>query len=291
MREQGGFALGNVGRPGRALVVTLAALAVSGLVGGILVNWGPAGAGVVLFRWLAFDPQAPDTVWPVWPVWGAWRVWTLFTSGLLTSPSSYSHVLWSMVALYFFVPDLERRWGPWGVTRFLLAAVALGNLAALVAAHVPPLSMLAPARTFGPAAACTACVTTWTRQHRDAEIRLFFVLPVSGRILFWITLGFALLAVVFVEATPEGPLAPLSGVGAALLFGRSPGPLRAAWLRLRLAWLRRRGGDITVESILRGDRPRSTKRSGEPRPLRIVYGGLEEDLKKRKPPKDKRFMN
>jgi hypothetical protein len=34
----------------------------------------------------------------------------------------------------------------------------------------------------------------------------------------------------------------------------------------------------------------SMKKRGGP-PLRVVVGGLDEDLEKRKPPKDKRYLN
>ena len=56
---------------------------------------------------------------------------------------------------------------------------------------------------------------------------------------------------------------------------------------------RRKGSAVSVESILdprEATRPRAAKRKGGP-PLRVVPGGLEDDLKNRKPPKDKRFLN
>jgi hypothetical protein len=60
--------------------------------------------------------------------------------------------------------------------------------------------------------------------------------------------------------------------------------------------MRRRGGGggITVEQLLSDDPPRprpSVRRSGKAPPLRVVPGGLEDDLKNRKPPKDKRYLN
>ena len=121
-----------------------------------------------------------------------------------------------------------------------------------------------------------------------------FFLPMSGRTLYWLTIALAFLSLIFLQGTAEGALAPLGGILTGVLLAGSPSPVRALWLRIRLGSLRRRGGGITVEQLL-GDepraRPRPSKRSGKAPPLRIVQGGLEDDLKNRKPPKDKRYLN
>jgi hypothetical protein len=77
------------------------------------------------------------------------------------------------------------------------------------------------------------------------------------------------------------------------MYGGTPSPMRSVWLRVKLALLRRKGHTLTVESITGGgERPRAPKRSSKSGPpLRIVQGGLDEDLKNRKPPKDKRYLN
>ncbi len=74
-----------------------------------------------------------------------------------------------------------------------------------------------------------------------------------------------------------------------LLFAGSPSLARAAWLRLKLAVLRRRAASLSVEDVLEA-KPKRRPRPGAP-PLRVVSGGLEEVLKKRTPPKDKRYLN
>ena len=62
-----------------------------------------------------------------------------------------------------------------------------------------------------------------------------------------------------------------------------------AWLRLKLAVLRRRAASLSVDDVLEAT-PKRRQRAGAP-PLRVVSGGLEEVLKKRSPPKDKRYLN
>jgi len=285
MREPGEIAAA-LPRPGRTLKTVLALIAAFALAGAVVVNWAPGGPkGVELFRWLAFAPHDFLT-----------RPWTIVTSGLLTSPEGISHALWSLVGLYFLAPDLEKRWGGARMLRFFVYSVVFGNLAVLAASFVPSQHpIFHPPLCVGPMAAITAIVIAWARDNAHRQIRFFFFLPMSGKTLFWITIALAVLALVFMQGTPEGAVAPLGGVFAGLLFGGSPSPARATWLRFKLALLRRRGPSTSVEDILEGrpSRPRPSSKRGSKAgpPLRVVPGGLEDELKNRKPPKDKRYLN
>src|SRR5262249_39797587 len=144
---------------------------------------------------------------------------------------------------------------------------------------------------FGANAAITATAIAWSKAHAQSQVRLFFFLPVSGRALFWFTIGFCVLGLVYAGTFTEGPAAPFGGLVTGLLLGGSPSPLRTPYLKARLAF-GRRGSPAAAPS--RDTTPNPTteprrKRGGPP--LRVVYGGLEDELKKRKPPKDKRYLN
>lgn len=272
-------------KPGRALKAVLAVIGASALAGAIVVNWAPGPpVGQHLFEWLAFEPDKVLT-----------RPWTLLTSGVLTNPIGIMHALWSLLGLYFLTTDLEDRWGAPRLLRFLAASVIVGNLTVLAAWSLPLSTRLFhPAICFGPIAAITATAIAWSKENRDRKFLLFFVLPLSGRTLFWLTLGISVLSLVFQQGTYEGAVAPLGGVFAGMLFGGNPSPVRSVWLRLKLALLRRKaGGGLTVESITGGKPSHAArpKRSSKGPPLRVVYGGLEDELKNRKPPKDKRYLN
>jgi membrane associated rhomboid family serine protease len=290
MREPGEIAAA-LPRPGPTLKVVLGLIAAFAVIGAVVVHWIPGGpAGAELYSWLAFQPTEllKGGSFP--------RFWTLVTSGLLTHPEGISHVLWSLLGLYFLAPDLEKRWGGARLIRFLLVSVLIGNLTVLAGTFLPiGKGVLHPPLVVGPWAAITAIIVAWSKEHAQRQIRFMFVLPMTGRTLFWITVGFALLSIVFLQGTPEGALAPFGGVLSGLAFSGSPSPVRALWLRLRLRSLRRRGG-VTVEDLLDDGAPRprtSSKRTagGKVPALRILQGGLEEDLKNRKPPKDKRYLN
>ena len=279
MREPGEIAAA-LPRPGRALKAVLALIAIFAVVGAILSVWVPGGSKVL--AWLVFVPSDALA-----------RPWTFVTSGLLTG--GLSHALYSLIGLYFLTPDLEKRWGGGRLVRFLVLSVVFGNLAVLGASHIRlPQEIFHPDSTYGPLVMVTATAIAWSKENAHRQIRFMFFIPMSGRTLFWLTIGIALMTILFAASAPEGVFGPLGGCVAGMLFGGTPSPARSAWLRLKLAFLRRGGGgNVSVESILDDppSRPRPTaKRKGGP-PLRVVPGGLEDELKNRKPPKDKRYLN
>jgi len=287
MREPGEVVAAAFPRPGRTLRAVLIAVGVFAIVGAIVWNWLPGPPmGAEIFGWVAFEPHA----FLAQP----WKVWTLLTSGVLTSPDSFSHALWSLVGLYFLTTDLEKKWGGARLLRFLAFSIVIGNLFVLGVDQLPlKQPFFHPGITLGPMAAIIATSIAWSKENATRQIRLFFFLPVSGKTLFWVTIGGVVLAFLFMQGVPEGAAALVGGLGAGLLFGGTPSPARSTWLRIKLALLRRKGHTLTVESIVGGsDRPRAPKRSskGGGPPLRIVQGGLDDD-DKRKPPKDKRYLN
>lgn len=267
-------------KPGRALGAMLATLAGLGVVTAFLATWVPGG--VEVFRALACD------LGRAWP-----QVWRLLSSGLLTSPAHWQHLVFSLLGLYFLGASLEQRWGGWRLVRFVALAIVFGNLLTAAVDAIAPESARQRFHqgdvVFGPAAALAAIGIAWSREFADQRVMLFFFVPVRGRWLFWATIVFCVLDLIFLEAPPEGRIAPFGGVVAGLLLGGSPSLARQAWLHLRLAMLRRRAGHMRVEDVLSA-RTTARRRASGP-PLRVLSGGLEDALKKHEPPKDKRQLN
>jgi membrane associated rhomboid family serine protease len=265
-------------KPGRALWTVLIAMGVLGIFSAFLATWVPGGEAI--FTTLALRRTVAFT-----------QPWRLLTSGLLTSPNQWSHLFFSLIGLYFLGAPLERRWGASRFVRFLAIAVLFGNLATLAVDALPVLgqSRFHPDLVFGPAAAIAAVAVGWALEYPESNVNLFFFVPVRGKVLLWITLGFCVLDLVYPAGLQEGVVAPFGGVLAGLLFGGTPSRARGAWLRIRLTLLRRRSVGLSSEDLLAPRTPRKP-RSGAP-PLRVVPGGLDEVLKKRTPPKDKRYLN
>ena len=294
MREPADVMTGAFPRPGRALKAVLVLVGAFAIIGAIVFNWAPGPPrGVELLHWVDFSPETILA--------RPWMAWTLVTSGVLTDPTHFGHALFSLVGLYFLSTDLEKKWGGAGLIRFFVLSVVIGNL--LVLAVDRALPMLAqgffhPGHAMGPTAAITATAIAWAKENADRQFRFMFVLPMKGKTLYWITIGFAVLSLIFMQAGPEGGAAPFGGILAGWLFGGTPSPARAFWLKIKLALLRRNGTKLTVESMMADpDAPRSSARGSVRRPakggpaLRIVQGGADEDDENRKPPKDKRYLN
>jgi len=263
-------------KPGRALMSVLIGLAVFGIAETLLFNWTPAGRALILT--LAYTTDGI----------GHWQLWRLFTAGLLVSPEQPSHLIYTLIGLYFLGPDLEKRWGAGRFLRFLATSIILGYLLSFLfdLAAGPHAGSFNPGVRFGSMAAVTAITVAWSRAHAGGQV-LLFLFPVSGRVLFWIAIAMCFVGLIWPGAYPEGAVAPFGGVVAGLLLGGTPSVMRELYLRARLGVLRRQSTQMGRSPGVRaGKRPRA----GGP-PLRVVPGGIEDELRKRQPPKDKRYLN
>jgi membrane associated rhomboid family serine protease len=271
--------MGGLPRPGPGVKIALIALATVALASAILGHWVPGETGPYLLSLLPMTPRAL----------ASGQVWRLATSGFLTL--DLSHLFFSALGLYFLSTDLEKAMGKWRYLRFLLISVIVGNLLAAAVDALPiDVAIFHPSHMFGPGAAIAATAIAWSKANERAQVRLFFILPVSGKQLYYATIGLCLLSVVFFQSVPEGVMAPFGGILTGILFAGQPSKARSAYLRVKLFFLRRQKGHVSARSIIDGDAPGPSrpKRKGGPE-LRVVLGGLEDKLKD--PPKDKRYLN
>ncbi len=205
------------------------------------------------------------------------EVWRLLTAPLLhlvSGPGAVSHILTTLLLLYFFGMTLQRDLGE---RRFLwvLGASALGGELLQVGAMWALPEALARGLSqpvlLGGHAAALACVVAWGATHRNATVYLFFALPVRGATVVLATVVFALLNLVAAGGSPEGMLAPFGGMLVGyLLGGGTPSPLRKAFLRWKL---RRLSSGPGAAKGARGG-------------LRVVPGGREGEAKR-----DGRWLN
>ncbi len=270
--------MGGLPRPGPGVKLVLVLLAAVALASAILTHWVPGDTGLWLVSLLPMSP--PDL--------RSLQLWRLATSGLYTK--DLGHLFFSALGIYFLSTDLEKTMGKWRYLRFLLIAVVLGNLLAVAVDALPiDVAIFHPSHMFGPGAAIAATAIAWSKANERAQVRLMFILPVTGKQLYYATIGLCLLSVVFFTSVPEGVVAPFGGILTGILFSGQPSKARSAYLRVKLFFIRRQKGHVSARSLLDDPPPSRPKRKGGPE-LRVVLGGFEDNLKD-PPPKDKRYLN
>ncbi len=233
----------------------------------IAVNWG--GASLRLFELFCGNTDAILEG----------QVWRLLTAAFMHEPSgSVGHILWAMVGFFFLTPSLEQRFGSARLIRFLLGSAVLAYSFQFVCLLILPASTgarLVPNEYwFGAFPVVEAVAVAWALNFRDQEIRLFFVLPASSKMLIWLVVGISVLRVIALSQTPEGLLSPFGGMLAGwLLGGGTPSPIRRAYLNWKLSRLEQETAQARVS---RSERVQKTN-------LRVVPGGKSE---KPRNPKD-----
>ncbi len=198
----------------------------------LLIQWVHSGAVAIVFEHLVLHPAWGDLR-------AVWRgeVWQLYTYGWLHSLTSPLHVLFNLLVLWFFGPVLERQWGgrPFFVfySLCLVGAALFTALAALVAPG------LFGAPVLGASGAILGLVAAYALTWPHRTIYLWFVLPLRGIHLLWLTIG---LDTLFFLTNPQGFAfaTHLGGIAtAALIVTGMWRPRR--WNRAWRRW-RRRGG-------------------------------------------------
>jgi membrane associated rhomboid family serine protease len=217
-------------RPGPALRGVLIALGAVWLAFALGINW--AGAPESLFYALAGSTERILSG----------EIWRLFTAPFLHIPSgSISHILMTLLGLYFLAPSLESRWGPGRFLRFLaLSAIFAYGFQMLLELALPASlgGRLVPTYWFGAEPVVSAVSVAWALSFRGRSVNLMFVLPVTSRGLIIFVLAVNVMYLIAGAGGPDGLLAPFGGMLAGWLFGgSSPSPLRRLWLRLKLAQL------------------------------------------------------
>ena len=216
-------------RPGRALRGVLIGLLAIWVVFAVGLNWGGASPAI-------FEAFCGDTSRIL-----QGEIWRLFTAALLHAPNTVSHVLFTLLGLYFLSPSLEREWGPKRFLKFLGGSAVFAYGLQMVVELLLPASVsgkLVPPLWFGAGAVVSAVSIAWALTFRGRTINLMFVIPVTSRGLIIFVVAVNVMYLMAMEKGPAGNIAPFGGMLAGWLFGSgSPSPIRRAWLKLRLARL------------------------------------------------------
>jgi membrane associated rhomboid family serine protease len=246
----------GISKPGRAVTGLMIAVGAIWLAFALAVNW--AGASEDVF--LLFCGNTSRILHG--------EVWRLFTAPWLHIPSgSIGHILWAVLGLLFFAPQLEQRWGGARFIRFFVLSSLIAYGFQLVCDLILPQSIahkLIPEYWFGSVPALEAVAIAWALSYRGQTVRLWFLIPVTSTGLVIFIAAISVLRIIAGESSPEGLLSPIGGMLAGwLIGGGTPSPLRRAYLKLRLAQLDREAA--------RGARTRAARRAAAP--FRVLEGG------------------
>jgi membrane associated rhomboid family serine protease len=271
----------GLSRPGKASVGVMVAIGCIWVVFAVASNW--AGAGSILDPFVGVSERVLHG-----------ELWRLFTAPLIHGPNDPWHFITTLLGLYFLGAPLEERWGARRMLTFLFGSAAFafsfqvvlgalvqamfhdGSSGTLMVERAEGVQRLYQPVFYGGLGMIEAVTVAWALAHRNATVRLFFVVPVTGTMLLAFVFGLSALYVLALRAPPEGPLTPFGGMLAGYLFGDFS-PLRRFYLRLRFKQLQSQSA--ALRSI-----PTSRGRSGGA-PFRVIQGGQKE------PPKDKRYLN
>ena len=159
------------GRVPAAVGGLIVAIVAASLLGALFPELGAAGA------------LRPDEVWrgQVWRL----GTWLLFEE---RSPVAPMNLLFGALTLFWFGRDLCHAWGS---RRFLITffGVAAGAAALTCALARFVLPGLMGGIWSGPWAAITTLLVAWSMLFPERQMMFNLVLPVTGRTLFWLTIG------------------------------------------------------------------------------------------------------
>jgi len=114
-----------------------------------------------------------------------WAIWQLGTYMFLHDPHGLTHILFNMLTLYWFGPDLERTWG---LQRFLkyymVCGIGAGICVFLVACISGGDAMFT--RTLGASGAILGVILAYGLLFPDRVILFFFVIPMKVRHFVWL---------------------------------------------------------------------------------------------------------
>jgi membrane associated rhomboid family serine protease len=111
------------------------------------------------------------------------QVWRLLTYAFLHDPLGWAHIVFNMLFLWFFGPDLEELYGRWEFLAYYLVAAFLGGLVFLATGAIESAREFGafnafPYQCLGASGAVTAVLVLCAIHYPRKTILLFFILPV-----------------------------------------------------------------------------------------------------------------
>jgi membrane associated rhomboid family serine protease len=185
----------------------------------------------------------------------AGEIWRLVTWAPLEFRGALGLLL-GCLTLYFFTPDLIRRWGTrWFFLRFFGCATLVAVITCLIGRFV--WSDVAAIPHGGVWPMNEALIITWAALFRDRQILLMMAIPMGGRNLIYVTIA---MTIIIAALYGFALFVPHFVAEAIALAYMDVIPVRRSVARARLAWFQRSYKKRTEKftRIDRDDPPRWT---------------------------------
>jgi len=156
------------------------------------------------------------------------RVWQLATYLFLHSPTSITHILFNMLAVWMFGVDLERRWGARGfLTYYFVTGVGAGVCTVLVTC-LPFAGAQASyhAVTIGASGAVYGLLLAWALLFPGRQVLFMLLFPLPARVYAILMGALALFAALAATDNGVANVAHLSGLLIGWLYLKGPRDLR-----------------------------------------------------------------
>ncbi|MDR2728982.1 MAG: rhomboid family intramembrane serine protease [Chitinispirillales bacterium] len=170
--------------------------------------------GLITANVIIFIFQLLPRIGPAITAWGALspietflhlQVWRLFTYMFLHSTQSFFHILFNMLALWWFGAELEEMWGRRKFLIFYFVCGVGAGLFSLLNLIINPYVLV-----IGASGAVLGVLTAYAHYFPNREVLLFFILPVRVRTL---VIGYAVLSVFMVSFQAGGTISHLTHLG------------------------------------------------------------------------------
>jgi membrane associated rhomboid family serine protease len=191
---------------------------------------------VLLESWMGLPITALVALWaPMGPAGetGMFHFWQPVSSLLFNGSPLSAALDWLM--LYFFLPPTLDFLGRRGTAKLLASTWVLGILVGFALAWGG--IVLGAGPCIGVSSLVTVMIVVFGMARPNAQILVFFVLPLRGMVLVWLEL--ALLVLLFLYARSLESAVALATCLAAIAWMWSNGSVRTLLLKLRLRWLQR----------------------------------------------------
>jgi membrane associated rhomboid family serine protease len=192
-----------------------------------------------------------------------WRLqlWRLLTWTFVeTSPWGLG---FACLALYWFGPALAQRWGSPRLLMVVAATMLLAGIGTCLIALTDPEVM--GAIYLGTWTMTTALVVSWGLTYPDNVVRIYFVLPVRGFWMAWLTVA---ITVVIAAYTGWAHLLPEMIAEGAVLAWFYRAPLRRRWAKASTSRADQRRASERARQVRKNGGVVVDLRTGEPLPPR-----------------------